>query len=115
MTNTGTEQALSSDQLVQLSALLDQLKSENEADLASARKIISTLAEEHATVDPTVHEVMANAEYMVEDASSILIKISKAQEKITAGNYGKCEKCGQSIAFERLELRPYVPTCINCS
>lgn len=115
MTSTSSAQALTDAQLAQLSALLEQLKSENEADLLSAQKTISTLAQEHATVDPTVHEVMANAEYMVEDATSILAKIAQAQAKIGTGTYGKCDSCGQFIAFERLELRPYVPTCINCS
>lgn len=115
MTSTGSAQALTDAQLAQLSDLLGQLKIENEADLLSARKTITTLAEEHATVDPTVHEVMTNAEYMVADASSILAKIARAEEKIAQGTYGKCENCGQPIAFERLELRPYIPTCIQCS
>jgi len=115
MSNSQSTQQLTAEQLAALVALLEQLQADNEADLVSAQKTISTLAAEHATVDPTVHEVMANAEYMVEDATAILAKIAKAREQVVAGTYGMCTVCGKPIAFERLELRPYIPTCINCS
>jgi len=115
MTELGAQQILSSDQLAALAVLLEQLKVENQADLSAAEKTIATLAAEHATVDPTVHEVMTNAEYMVGDATAILAKIAQAQDRIAAGTYGICIQCGEAISFERLELRPYIPTCITCS
>jgi DnaK suppressor protein len=115
MTDRGARPALTVDQLEALVALLEQLKSENQADLSAAENTIATLAAEHATVDPTVHEVMTNAEYMVGDATAILVKIAQAQGRIADGSYGTCVECGQPISFERLELRPYIPTCITCS
>jgi RNA polymerase-binding transcription factor DksA len=115
MTDLGAHQALTAEQLVTLVALLDQLEVANQADLTAAENTIATLAAEHATVDPTVHEVMTNAEYMVGDATAILAKIAQAQERIAAGTYGTCIQCGELISFERLELRPYIPTCITCS
>ena len=115
MTELGAQQVLTTDQLATLAALLEQLKVANQADLSAAENTITTLAAEHATVDPTLHEVMTNAEYMVGDATAILAKIAQAQDRISAGTYGTCIQCGESISFERLELRPYVPTCITCS
>lgn len=28
--------------------------------------------------------------------------------------FGQCEQCGNRIAFERLDLIPYVPRCVDC-
>lgn len=107
--------ALSAEQLSVLADRLAELRTENETDLQHASDTIASLAAEHATVDPTVREVLSNAEYMVEDATEVLKKITKAQADLENGSYGLCSVCGQPIAFERLELRPYIPTCIACS
>ncbi len=32
----------------------------------------------------------------------------------TPDKYGKCENCGQEIAFERLDALPHARLCINC-
>lgn len=41
-------------------------------------------------------------------------KLSKALEKIEAGEYGECEECGCDIRFERLIARPTAELCITC-
>src|SRR6185436_17254129 len=35
-----------------------------------------------------------------------LKNVNSALEKITAGNYGTCEKCGKEIEAERLQVAP---------
>lgn len=40
--------------------------------------------------------------------------IEEALDRIQAGTYGVCQKCGRPIAEERLEALPYVATCIGC-
>ena len=40
--------------------------------------------------------------------------VNYALERIVAGTYGKCERCGKPIAAERLEALPYTPHCIDC-
>lgn len=40
--------------------------------------------------------------------------ISLALEKIKAGKYGQCEKCGKKISKERLEIIPEAKTCASC-
>ncbi len=40
--------------------------------------------------------------------------INLALEKIKKGNYGKCEKCGENIPKERLEVCPEARTCTKC-
>lgn len=40
-----------------------------------------------------------------------LADINSALEKITAGSYGICEKCGKSVKKERLEVNPEARFC----
>lgn len=106
---------LTATELSAMQTLLETLRAENEADLANAKDTMAVLAADHSAIDPALHEVAANAEYMIEDASSILAQIAAAMERMSAGTYGICTACGQPIAMARLELRPYVATCIACA
>lgn len=46
---------------------------------------------------------------------SQLASIRAALERVTAGTYGNCIKCGMPILPERLEYIPETPYCTNCS
>ena len=41
--------------------------------------------------------------------------IQAALERMDAGEYGYCVKCGDEISQERLDLLPYTPVCQNCA
>jgi RNA polymerase-binding protein DksA len=49
-----------------------------------------------------------------ENAEHVLAAIDEALRKIEAGTFGKCARCGQSIAEARLEAMPYAALCIDC-
>lgn len=106
---------LSDDELAELRVGLETLRSENESDLEAAQATMAALAADHTAIDPALHEVGANAEYMIADASSILAQIAAALGRLDGRTYGICTTCGQPILKARLELRPYVPTCVSCS
>jgi DnaK suppressor protein len=40
--------------------------------------------------------------------------VDRALERLEAGTYGVCERCGEEIAPERLEVRPFATFCVNC-
>ena len=44
----------------------------------------------------------------------LLAKIEAALEKISDGEYGQCESCGEEIGVKRLEARPVAELCIDC-
>lgn len=48
------------------------------------------------------------------DLRDVLQQVGNAVERIDAGRYGICQRCGKAIAVERLEAFPYVAFCINC-
>lgn len=41
-------------------------------------------------------------------------KLLKSLDKISSGEYGECEDCGEDIRFERLKARPTAELCITC-
>ena len=41
-------------------------------------------------------------------------EVTSALERIDAGTYGICEKCGRPIDIERLEALPSVGLCVTC-
>ena len=52
---------------------------------------------------------------LVSQARERLAEIDAAVERLEAGSYGRCVRCGQPIAPERLAARPAAPTCIPCA
>ncbi|MHB8468546.1 MAG: TraR/DksA family transcriptional regulator [Gaiellaceae bacterium] len=49
-----------------------------------------------------------------ENSQRFLAQIDAALERIAAGTYGTCTKCGRPIAEPRLEATPWAPLCIDC-
>jgi DnaK suppressor protein len=41
-------------------------------------------------------------------------EVLAALQRLEQGTYGKCERCGQDIVFERLEARPMARLCVSC-
>ena len=41
-------------------------------------------------------------------------EIDAALDRIAAGTYGACVRCGAVIPAERLELRPFASGCVAC-
>ncbi len=42
-------------------------------------------------------------------------ELDRAADRVAAGTYGTCERCGTLIAPARLEARPSAATCIDCA
>ena len=45
----------------------------------------------------------------------LLGKVNHALERIEAGKYGNCERCGEAIPVERLDVLPYATLCVECA
>ena len=114
-TSAGTTPALTPQQMSVVLGVLAEVREANETDLRSAREKLATFTAEGGHSDATMREIIAGAEYMLEDATGILNLVDSAEQRVRAGDYGLCSACGVAIPFERLRLRPYVSTCIACS
>jgi RNA polymerase-binding transcription factor len=51
---------------------------------------------------------------MIEQLRSHHREVVGALERIDAGSYGKCERCGETIPIERLEAIPTARLCVKC-
>jgi RNA polymerase-binding transcription factor DksA len=109
------ETALSAHELAELRDALMRVRHENEVDLADARAALDTLTQDQALSSASLREVAGNAEYMIDDATTIIARVDTALERMDRGDYGTCERCARPILFERLQLRPYATTCVPCS
>ena len=52
---------------------------------------------------------------LIENEQTTLEQVQEALNRIDAGTFGKCEKCGEVIARQRLQYLPYVRHCIQCA
>ena len=43
-----------------------------------------------------------------------LEQVDAALERLDAGTFGTCQRCGNAIAPERLEALPWAAHCIDC-
>ena len=49
-----------------------------------------------------------------EREQKLLRKIDEALDRITNGQFGICERCGEEISYRRLKARPVTTLCITC-
>ena len=59
------------------------------------------------SVDPVAYQTVASTRMLVE-------QITAALNRLDAGTYGRCTRCGGQIAPARLEVLPHAAACIEC-
>lgn len=103
----------------------DAIREALEAEATSLRK---QLAEHGVTeeegVEVTVDEGFADSAQATTERSELLALIAQlrrhlaevvaARDRIDGGTYGKCESCGRTIPYERLEALPATRLCVTC-
>lgn len=47
--------------------------------------------------------------------AAILRDVERALAKLDEGSYGVCDRCGATVAPERLEARPWSVLCVRCA
>ena len=83
-------------------------------DLAQAASSAGT-DDEHDPEGATLAFERQHAAALLDAARTQLTAIEAARQRLAAGTYGTCERCGQPIGDERLAARPSATTCIRCA
>ena len=95
-----------------------QLTTRREELLSRAEAIEAELVS-HDTKDwddlATEREADEVLEGMEMSAAQEIAQIDAALNRIDAGNYGVCVKCGEEISEARLDLLPATPLCRTCA
>ena len=71
--------------------------------------------DEHDPEGATIAYERAQLTAVLAAARAQLVAVNEALSRLDAGTYGRCESCGRAIASERLEIRPFATTCIDCA
>src|SRR5207253_2657809 len=71
--------------------------------------------DEHDPEGSTVGFERAQVATLMGQAREHLSAVDDALDRLHRGAYGICERCGESIAAERLEAQPAAATCIRCA
>jgi DnaK suppressor protein len=76
---------------------------------------LTTNDDEHDPEGVTVAFERAQVQSMLRQARTELDDLDRATERLRAGRYAVCERCGGPIAAARLAARPAARTCIDCA
>jgi RNA polymerase-binding transcription factor DksA len=75
----------------------------------------SNLDDEHDPEGSTVAYERAQVGALLASAREHLDDVDRALTRLEAGLYGTCERCGATIAPQRLSARPVARTCLRCA
>lgn len=75
----------------------------------------SNADDEHDPEGATVAFERAQLAALVRQARADLDEAAAAVERLDAGTYGRCERCGTTIPAERLAARPTARRCVPCA
>lgn len=81
--------------------------------VAAAR--LTATDDEHDPEGSTIAYERSLAGALLAEADKHLVELDCALERIVNGDYGRCERCGEPVARERLLARPAARTCIACA
>jgi RNA polymerase-binding protein DksA len=102
------------------------------ADLASTRRVL--LAERERLIEEIGEAIVAPGQMtygsqaaaasqvfarqrdlaLRDRADHQLVLVTEALDRLDAGTFGTCVRCGQPIAPDRLEALPWAARCIDC-
>jgi DnaK suppressor protein len=71
--------------------------------------------DEHDPEGATIAFERQHIAALLSQARDQLNQVEAAIERLDAGRYGQCERCGQPIGAARLAARPTATTCIDCA
>lgn len=71
--------------------------------------------DEHDSEGSTIAFERSLTSTLLVEATRHLEELDRALERVSSGDYGSCERCGEPIAPGRLLARPAARTCIRCA
>ncbi|MDF2443153.1 MAG: DnaK suppressor protein [Subtercola sp.] len=84
------------------------------ADVREARSDASA-DDEHDPEGPTLSSEWSRIAGVTDELERSVAATGAALERLAAGTYGTCIRCGQPIGFGRLDARPSAALCITCA
>jgi RNA polymerase-binding transcription factor DksA len=80
-----------------------------------AASVDSNADDEHDPEGATIAYERSQLGALIEQAERHVADVRAALDRVAAGRYGVCERCGRPIPPARLEARPVARTCVGCA
>ena len=71
--------------------------------------------DEHDPEGSTIGFERAQVASLLDRARSRLVELDEAEERLGAGTYGRCQRCGGLIGDDRLSAHPSATMCVRCA
>jgi RNA polymerase-binding transcription factor DksA len=71
--------------------------------------------DEHDPEGSTIAFERAQVLALLDRARAELRDLDAAEQRLAAGTFGRCARCGEPIGDERLAARPAAGTCVACA
>lgn len=108
----GVDRTRIDDERAVVSARLQSLQAQFRAIVDGSQW--STDDDEHDPEGSTIAFERATVLSLARDAENELRELDAAADRVDAGTYGTCERCGEPIAEARLDALPAARRCIRC-
>ncbi len=82
--------------------------------MRTARSLTSA-DDEHDPEGSTVSLDQARDDALLVRTEHTLAELAAARDRLAAGTYGRCERCGDPIPDGRLRARPEARSCVRCA
>jgi RNA polymerase-binding transcription factor DksA len=79
------------------------------------QQALTTHDDEHDPEGVTIAYQRAQLHGLLAGARAELADINRARERLAAGHYGMCVRCGAPISEQRLDALPATSHCIGCA
>ena len=83
-------------------------------DIVAASEQVAT-DDEHDPEGHTIAWERQQVAALLAAADARLDELQLAMQRVIEGTYGRCERCEQPIAADRLEALPTTMTCVACA
>lgn len=87
----------------------------HELDSLAEQQALTSHDDEHDPEGVTIAVQRAQLQGLLAAAERERDDLDRAADRLTAGGYGVCARCGGPIADERLAALPATTTCIACA
>jgi RNA polymerase-binding transcription factor DksA len=105
-TRLAAERAATAERVAALAAQVDAL---------AEQQALTTHDDEHDPEGVTIGFERAQLLGLLAGARRDLDAVDRAAQRLAAGTYGQCLRCGAPIPAERLEALPAAETCLACA
>jgi RNA polymerase-binding transcription factor DksA len=87
----------------------------DELDAIIALSMTETPDDEHDSEGSTIGFERARVSALLAHSRRRVVELDLALDRVSAGTYGVCGRCGDAISVERLEALPTTVTCVSCA